>query len=232
MTTIPMYQQIMADLELKIADLAPGTRLPTEAALAQEYGVNRLTVREALAALSRRGLVASARGKGTFVRPPVERYEVSGGREASLSRAMRAEGRTVTNHVLEQGHDTEAPAWLPDWEAPWRVRTLRIVDGEPWSLTTTWFDPVRLPGIGEHWPSPHSLYDALAEHYGIHLVRLDRSFAAVPADLECARRLGVELGMPVLRVRGANVDTDDHTPIMAVEHRYNGEAVEFSTRFG
>ncbi|MGJ3507242.1 GntR family transcriptional regulator [Enemella sp. A6] len=232
MTTVPMYQQIMTDLELKIVDLPPGTRLPTEATLAREYGVNRLTVREALAALSRQGLVASAQGRGTFVRPPVERYEVAGGREASLSRAMREEGRAVTHHVLGRDHDATPPAWLPTWHQPWKVRTLRIVDGEPWSLTTTWFDPLRLPGVGQHWPAHTSLYDVLAEQYGIHAVRLDRAFAAVPADLESARRLGVELGMPMLRVRGTNADASDPTPVMAVEHLYNGEAVEFSTRFG
>ena len=44
--------------------LAPGQRLPTEADLAQEFGVSRATVREALRLLSAQNLVRTARGAG------------------------------------------------------------------------------------------------------------------------------------------------------------------------
>src|SRR5512135_3272604 len=46
---------------------AAGTRLPTEAALAAELGVTRLTVREALAQLEAAGLTVARHGSGTFV---------------------------------------------------------------------------------------------------------------------------------------------------------------------
>lgn len=60
---------IADQIEARIADgtLAIGQRLPTEAELAQEFGVSRPSVREGLAALQFVGLVESRRGYGTVV---------------------------------------------------------------------------------------------------------------------------------------------------------------------
>lgn len=49
-------------------NLEPGAKLPTEAELAEKFGVSRLTIREALKVLSGRGLVELQQGKRTVVR--------------------------------------------------------------------------------------------------------------------------------------------------------------------
>jgi GntR family transcriptional regulator, transcriptional repressor for pyruvate dehydrogenase complex len=46
-----------------------GSRLPSEPELAQESGVSRLTLREAVKSLERRGVVSVEQGRGTFVNP-------------------------------------------------------------------------------------------------------------------------------------------------------------------
>lgn len=60
---------IKADLLQKIerGELAPGDRLPTEAALATSYGVARNTIRNALAILNRDGAIERHVGRGTFI---------------------------------------------------------------------------------------------------------------------------------------------------------------------
>lgn len=52
---------------LRTEGLAPGTRLPAERQLAEELGVSRPTLREALAALELRGVLYSHVGAGTYV---------------------------------------------------------------------------------------------------------------------------------------------------------------------
>jgi GntR family transcriptional regulator, transcriptional repressor for pyruvate dehydrogenase complex len=47
--------------------IAPGHKLPTEAAIMAEFGVSRTVVREALSKLQASGLVATRHGIGTFV---------------------------------------------------------------------------------------------------------------------------------------------------------------------
>lgn len=48
--------------------LRPGDRVPSEAALAAQYGVSRATVREAFKKLSAMGVVSIRQGDGTFIR--------------------------------------------------------------------------------------------------------------------------------------------------------------------
>lgn len=53
-----------------LSSLRPGARLPSEAEIAADFGVSRITVREALKILSGRGLVSIARGKRAVVTQP------------------------------------------------------------------------------------------------------------------------------------------------------------------
>ncbi|HYG57867.1 MAG TPA: FadR/GntR family transcriptional regulator [Symbiobacteriaceae bacterium] len=65
-----IYQQIVEQISRMIREgvLRPGDRLPPERQLAEEFGVSRAAVREALSALGLMGLVEVRQGEGTFVR--------------------------------------------------------------------------------------------------------------------------------------------------------------------
>jgi len=67
-----LYQQIADDIECKILDgtIAPDSRLPGEYVLAEEYGVSRNVIREALKRLKEHGLVVIRTGSGTYVKQP------------------------------------------------------------------------------------------------------------------------------------------------------------------
>lgn len=62
-------EAVMHRLEAALLDgsLPPGARLPAERELAQQYGVSRNTLREAIQRLAARGLVRSRHGAGVFV---------------------------------------------------------------------------------------------------------------------------------------------------------------------
>lgn len=55
----------------------PGTRIPTEFELAEQFGVSRETVRRALSLLKAEGLLGTARSQGTFVQHPPVRLVIS-----------------------------------------------------------------------------------------------------------------------------------------------------------
>lgn len=65
----PLGETIFEDVKKRIlaGEYQPGDRLPTERSLAEYYKVSRIPVREALASLSREGLVETKRGSGTFI---------------------------------------------------------------------------------------------------------------------------------------------------------------------
>jgi GntR family transcriptional regulator, transcriptional repressor for pyruvate dehydrogenase complex len=61
---------VVAQIEEAIRSrvLVPGTKLPSELSLCQQFGVSRTAIREALRTLSGRGLLTISKGKGIFVK--------------------------------------------------------------------------------------------------------------------------------------------------------------------
>jgi GntR family transcriptional regulator, transcriptional repressor for pyruvate dehydrogenase complex len=96
--TSRLYEQIVEQIEASIvkAALKPGDKLPAERELAQQFGVSRTAVREAVKALREKGLVEAYPGRGTFVTsgtPPSIRQ--------TLDRMMRADQQDGTAHLVE-----------------------------------------------------------------------------------------------------------------------------------
>lgn len=73
-TTLSLPDRLSVDLERLILDgqLAPGDRLPPERELAEQLGVSRVSIREALRELENRGLIDRRPGRGTIVLSPGE----------------------------------------------------------------------------------------------------------------------------------------------------------------
>ncbi|GAA2472893.1 hypothetical protein GCM10010435_11670 [Winogradskya consettensis] len=89
----------LADLlrsQIEGGELAPGEPLPSELRLAQEHGISRTTVRQAIGQLRTEGLVTVDRPRGTFVRvpEPVEVITLGRGELASARMPTDAERRT------------------------------------------------------------------------------------------------------------------------------------------
>lgn len=64
-----LYEQIVAQIETRIlnGELRPGDQLPSERELAEQFGVSRTAIREAMKALTQKGLVEIHPGRGTYV---------------------------------------------------------------------------------------------------------------------------------------------------------------------
>src|SRR5262249_12042974 len=91
---IALWRRVADQLERAIADgsYPVDTRLPGEIEIAQRLGVNRHTVRRALAALADRGFVRAERGSGTYVETRRLRYPISSRtRFSEILRAARAD---------------------------------------------------------------------------------------------------------------------------------------------
>ena len=67
--TSRLYEQIVQQIEESIlkGTLKEGDQLPAERELAQQFGVSRTAVREAIKALHEKGFVDAFPGRGTFI---------------------------------------------------------------------------------------------------------------------------------------------------------------------
>ncbi len=66
---VPLYEQLYRFVlgEIEAGRLAPGARVPSEKALADQFRVSRITSKRALEKLAQEGLIQRARGRGSFV---------------------------------------------------------------------------------------------------------------------------------------------------------------------
>ncbi len=222
-----LYQEVQAHLTRRITggEFLPGHKLPSESGLAQEYGVNRLTIRRALADLTRSGMLRTEHGVGTFVRQPSVRHRVDDGR-ASLCESMAARGLTVVHTVIEVTEipQVPGPAEFPHWPgATARFRFRRNLEDSPWSLSEVVLPAVLAPW---DWDGTNSLFARLTDHTGIPVRRARREFSADAATAEDTRWLDVQIGAPLLIVAGVNTDPDGHE-LARFRHRTRADRAEY-----
>lgn len=199
----PLYHQVKALLlqQIESGTLQPDERLPTEQQLIERFGVSRITVRQALHELSTLGYIRREQGRGTFVQPrPLEQ----GPRDlTSFTKEMRRHGLAPSSQVLEQGIVAAAPETAAvlgiDSGAPvFRLRRLRLADGEPMGIQTACLPMTLVPGIDGERFTDASLYDVLRHRYGLRAARAREKHAAVSVGADDAALLRVAPGTPAL----------------------------------
>lgn len=100
-----IYVQLMDSIKKKIQDgeLKVGDRLPSEREMSEQYGINRMTVRNALKKLQTAGILEAKRGSGNYVaKVPVVEEKIELGRAGvySLSAQIRQKGMKSTRKTI------------------------------------------------------------------------------------------------------------------------------------
>lgn len=96
-------------MQVLSGEFAPGQRLPSEAQLGEQFGISRITIRQALGDLEREKLLTRVPGKGTFVAERPKQIEGLP-RLSSFSEDASAAGRTAGYRLLEAGICEISPA--------------------------------------------------------------------------------------------------------------------------
>ncbi|PZF79957.1 GntR family transcriptional regulator [Jiangella anatolica] len=103
----PLYERIEKRLRVRVDAAGDGDPFPSEQRLAREFGVARMTVRQALARLERDGRLERVPGRGTFVRAPAAVRPV--GTLLSFHDQMVTAGRTPRSRLVGAGHRPATP---------------------------------------------------------------------------------------------------------------------------
>jgi DNA-binding transcriptional MocR family regulator len=130
-------------------DLRPGEKLPTTRALAEEAGLNHLTVVRAYRRLAAEGYVTAARGRGTFVRQAPPAVVASDGRwqHAILPEARRSYVSQIVVDTwqppTDENHVNLATGWASAELHPVRelARLSAAVFAEDGAAALTYGDP-------------------------------------------------------------------------------------------
>lgn len=123
----------------------PGEQLPSEAELADDFGVSRGTLREAFKSLEEAGLIAVEHGKGRFVSAlaglrvnrPVTRFESV--TEMLLARGYRCTTRVLSVDVCTPTEAERVSLTMPKRRKVVRLRRLRLYEGSALVLSINAF---------------------------------------------------------------------------------------------
>lgn len=189
---MPIYFQIADAIRQKIRkrELLTGDRLPSEHELISLYGASRGTVRKALQHLLQEGLIQTFPGKGSVVASPGIEYD-AGKVLGYFSHVAKEAGRVPTGKTLMMKMLPEAPDFVQeklhigDGEPVLFLKRLRFIDGEPWTLETSWFRKEIGEIIQKLDIESGSLYEGLQKE-GISFLRSKNRIAAqILTDEDC-----------------------------------------------
>jgi GntR family phosphonate transport system transcriptional regulator len=201
-------EQVLTE-EIEAGLLRAGERLATEPQLAERFGVNRHTVRRAVAQLAERGLVKVEQGRGSFVAEHVLDYLI--GRHTRFTDLVNRQNRNpgggflFAAQVEAEGTVAEALKVAPG-TALHHLETLGALDDRPISVGTHFFPAQRFPDLVEIYQREGSITRTLT-HFGCgdYERRITRVTARIP-DASDAELLRQARNRPVLVTESVNVD--------------------------
>jgi GntR family transcriptional regulator len=197
---VPRYHEIEKALRARVKGLRPGDPLPSDAELCKEFGVSRMTARNAMQRLAQEGLVYRVPGRGTFVaEAPTHRQASS---LLSFSQEMRRQGRVPSSRLLER--DLRAPTSeqasrlrLRERDQVVWLRRLRLADNQPIAIESAALHPRTALTVMEADLERHSLHATLA-NAGYVLTSGRATIHAEDATGEDARLLAMRRGGALL----------------------------------
>lgn len=228
---VALWRQIA---DLIRSDIATGVagkdgRLPPEMELAKRYGVNRHTVRSAIAALEQEGVLRSEQGRGTFIRRR-KRLSYPIAKRTRFSAGLGNQAGSTRTRLLESAQEAASEAVADNLGVAAggpviRLDTVSEADGVPVSRATSWFDANRFAGIDRAFEEHASITRALAACGVTDYLRKSTVIEARHASAEDIELLRLSAGAIVLVTRAVNADSEGD-PIQYAESRFAADRVE------
>ena len=209
---VPRYREVADLLVQRIiaGELRPGERVPSERAIAAQHRLSRMTARQAVELLVRRGMVYRRPGSGTFVAPA--RIEHTLQRLLGFSEQMRAQGIEPGGRILhvrlerDVAADAAEALGLPSGESAWSVRRVRFGDGEPLLVEAFHVPEAIAPDLGSQDLAGGSLYEMLRRRYQVDPARAHETIEPTACESEDARHLLARPGAPAILVTRTTYD--------------------------
>lgn len=223
----PLYAQIKQILQHRIEerDYLPGDLIPSEFKLTEEFGVSRITIRQALSQLESEGLVERIQGKGTRVAYP-HKIEEHLNKIHTFSEEMEKHGMEVGTKYshIEWIRADETLANIFKCEAgEYLYKLSRVCTGDsiPLVYSISYFSNIQKMPLDDREYNKN-IYDVLSNFVCERPLRSEESFSAVNATKDIADLLGVDKGAAVLARKRKVIDNRNRT-LVYVQAYYPGE---------
>lgn len=229
--SVPLYLQLKDKIKKDIRGgvLRPGEKLPSEAQMQKEFGMSRVTVRNAMAELESEGYIVKAQGKGSFVaerdslRLPISVTSFS---EDATIQGVRISSCVINQELSQKYSDLDHQFFgITDGESIFRLRRVRSVNDTPLVIEENHL-PIRYAELVNE-DLTGSLYELLQRKYHVNPSNKGRRSIKISfADYEVAELLQIPVGTPVIESE-ACVFGQDGEPIHTVKDIVRGDNDRF-----
>lgn len=226
---VPRYLQVASALKSRIKDgrWAIGEKIATLEELEREFGVARVTIRQAIDLLQSEGLLRSYQGKGTYVTKLIE-----SDRWLNLATDWQSLIDPIAGNVphmlpvgdeppprIEEGEGTPAPAYM-------FLKSLQMRGKEPFALARVHVAEHIHRRAAKQFASKVALA-VIADMVDLKISRAHQTLTIGAADIETARHLGVALNAPTAEAHCVVTDVDG-VVIYVGEITYRGDVVRIN----
>lgn len=230
----PIYLQLREVVRNKIeeGEYLPGMAIPSENELAETYGINRLTVRNAIDALVGEGMLKRVQGKGVYVvGSKMERdLETLGG----FTQTIREKAAQPSTHILVKAKRAAGEKYAKIFNIEpggmlYYIKRIGHADGEPISLEEIFLPCGIVPKLEGIDLSVFSLYEVY-DFYGVNLVRAWQTLDIAELEPSDVRMLNMEPGRAVLLFTCISYDENDR--VIEYSRSYTrGDKCNFTVHF-
>ncbi len=230
----PIYLQLREVVRTKIeeGEYLPGRAIPSENELAEFYGINRLTVRNAIDALVAEGLLKRVQGKGIYVvGNKIERdLETLGG----FTQTMREKHTEPSTKILIKAQRPADVKYahifgIHPEDMLYYIKRLDYADNDPISIEEIFLPYVLVPELEGIDLKVFSIYEVY-DFYGINLKRAWQTLDLAQLEPSDARMLNIDPSQAVLVFTSTSYDENNRVIEYARSYT-RGDKCNFSVHF-
>ena len=212
--SISLYMQIKDLLVTKIGngDWLPGSIIPSEINLAQEFGVSQGTVRKAITELVENNVLTRKQGRGTFVSTHDSQRSLfyffhitdnQGHKVLPDSRVLRCRQKQATRKEAAKLNLAVGTRVI-------RIERVRNFSAKPTMIETITLAADSFADLGSNGKLelPNTLYELYEKQYGITIHSAEEQLRAVAASKHDAAMLNLDVGTPLLEIERVALTLD------------------------
>lgn len=232
---VPLMIQLKNAIEKQIIEGVFADQLPSERELMRRYDVSRSTVREAINALVREGVLVKKHGKGTYVSiKPIDSWL---GQLSSTTEVIRGLGMKPGAKLIEFKRVTppEKVQEYTGFKEAYFLKRLRLADGKPIGLEQQYYPLFIGEQLQEYKLDDVTLYDVIQQELGIPFLEANQKITTGSISEQDMEYLKVDAGIQTLKAERI-IKGQNETIIEYEEAFYRGDMYAFelnlSRKFG
>jgi len=227
----PLYWQL-ADLiteQIENREIKPHEKIPSERELSKTYEVSRMTAREAIKNLEKKGFVYRHVGKGTFVAEPKIEHLLTkfiGFTEGMLQKGIKPGAKILKMDTIIPNKRTREVLKLNLKDKVYFIQRVRYGNNSPLVIENSYFPKDICPGLIEKDLTSHSVYEILRKYYKVNLKKAIQTLEPMITNRNESEILGIEISSPALLIVRIAFDNNG-VPIEFAKDIYRGDRSRF-----